>query len=102
MFQLKGHFVFFNLPPVNKHKTCNIVVLTKKWQSKCEIGFHQKSTFFDFFKWDPLHARLSILYEAYSYRKKKDKNIKPYRMAVLREPTDKRGLSFLDLKRSKT
>ena len=48
--------------------------------------FHSISIKFDtffvlpfFFNWDLLHARLNSNQEAWSYKKKKDRNIKAYR-----------------------
>ena len=48
--------------------------------------------------WDSLNARLNSHYEAWSYKKKKHKQIKVYRKSVLKEPTVERYLSILDLK----
>ena len=51
-----------------------------------------------FFNWDSLHARLNSHYKAWSYKKKKHKKIKAYRMSVEKESTVKRYLLILDLK----
>ena len=45
---------------------------------KGTVGFTVES----FFNWDSLHARLNSHYEAWSYKKKKHKNIKAYRKSV--------------------
>ena len=47
---------------------------------------------------DSLHARLNIHYKAWSYKKKKHKNIKAYRKSLYKEPTVNRCLSILELK----
>ena len=51
-----------------------------------------------FLNWNSLHARLNSHYEAWSYKKKKQKMIKAYRKSVYKEPTVKRCLLILDLK----
>ena len=37
---------------------------------------------FLFFNWDSLHARLNSHYDAWSYKKKKQKKVKAYRKSV--------------------
>ena len=49
-----------------------------------------KSIFF--FNWESFHARLNSPYEAWSYKKKKQ------RKSIYKEPTVKRCLLVLDLK----
>ena len=51
-----------------------------------------------FFNWASLHARLNSNYEAWSYKKRKYKKIKAYRISVEKEPTVKKCLLILDLK----
>ena len=52
-----------------------------------------------FFNWGSLYARLNSHYEAWSYKKKKNrKKIKAYRKSLQKEPTIKRCLLILDLK----
>ena len=51
-----------------------------------------------FLNCDSLHARLNSHNEAWSYKKKKHKNITAYRKSVQKEPTVKRCLLILDLK----
>ena len=41
-----------------------------------------KTTTSIFFSWDSLHARLNSQYKAWSYKKKKHKNIKAYKKSV--------------------
>ena len=53
---------------------------------------------FNIFNCDSLHARLNSHYKAWSYKKKKHKNIKAYRKSVQKEPTVKRCLLILELK----
>ena len=50
------------------------------------------------FNWDSFHARLNNHLEAWSYMKKKHKNIKAYKKSVQNEFTVKRCLLTLDLK----
>ena len=57
-----------------------------------------KLIFFLSLNWDLLHARLNSHYEAWSYKKKKNKKIKAFRKSVYKEPTVKRYLFILDLK----
>ena len=47
-----------------------------------------------FFNWDSLYTRLNSHYEAWSYKKKE----KTYRKSVLKEPTLRRCLWFIELK----
>ena len=42
--------------------------------------FFSKSDFF--FNWDSLHTRLNSHYEAWGYKIKKDKKVKPYRKSI--------------------
>ena len=51
-----------------------------------------------FFNWYSLHARLNSHYEAWSYKKKKQKNITACRKSAQTEPTSKRCLLILDFK----
>ena len=44
-----------------------------------------------------LHARLNSHYEAWSYKKRKQKKIKAYRKSLYKEATVKRYLLMLDL-----
>ena len=55
-------------------------------------------SFFFFFNWYSLHARLSSHYEAWNYKEKKHKKVKAYRKSNYKEPTVKRYLLILDLK----
>ena len=49
------------------------------------------------FNWYSLHAKLNSNYKAWSYKKKKKKQIKAYRKSLQKEPTV-RCLLILDLK----
>ena len=49
------------------------------------------------FNWYSLHAKLNSNYKAWSYKKKKKKQIKAYRKSLQEEPTV-RCLLILDLK----
>ena len=51
-----------------------------------------------FFNWDSLHARLTSLYKAWDYKKKKHKKMKGYMKSPQKESTDNRCLLTLDLK----
>ena len=51
-----------------------------------------------FFNWDSLHAKLNSHYEAWSYKKKKNKKINIYRKSVQKESTVKRCVLILDFK----
>ena len=59
----------------------------------CYLHFYNFS-----FNWDSLHARLHSHYKAWSYKKKKHKNIRVHRESTQKEPTFKRCLLTLDLK----
>ena len=51
-----------------------------------------------FFNWGSLHIKLNSHCKAWSYNKKKHKNIRAYRKSLQKEPTVYRCLLILDLK----
>ena len=51
----------------------------------------------DFLKWNPFYAKLKGQYVAWSYKKKKRKEIKANKKAIYKEPKDKRWLETVDI-----
>ena len=54
---------------------------TERHGELCYI-FVSQMTFFFFFNWYSLHARLNSHYEAWSYKKRKHKKVKAYRESI--------------------
>ena len=69
------------------HITLGMQIYLNKPRASSYVEIVALSFFESFLNWNSLHARLNGRYKAWSYKKKKHKNIKIYRESLQKEPT---------------